>query len=152
MWDHKWSAIHSSLIPIESYDLHLFNYYVSLIIYLSFISFLLTLSLYFFLGDISFRFLDYIKAKNLKECHVTVCDINAAMLEVGKVRSKRLQHNPDLIDWVEGNAETLPFPDNSFNCYTIAFGIRNVTHIDKVKTIDNISINQSKSFTTQKIK
>ncbi len=35
------------------------------------------------------------------------------------------------IVFVEGNAETLPFPDNTFDCYTIAFGLRNVTHRDK---------------------
>ncbi|KAJ8972612.1 hypothetical protein NQ317_004667 [Molorchus minor] len=37
-----------------------------------------------------------------------------------------------MIAWQEGNAEKLPFEDNSFNAYTIAFGIRNCTHIDKV--------------------
>ena len=35
------------------------------------------------------------------------------------------------LDWVCGNAECLPFDDASFDAYTIAFGIRNVTHIDK---------------------
>jgi len=38
----------------------------------------------------------------------------------------------DEIQFVEGNAEMLPFQDNTFDCYTIAFGIRNCTHIDKV--------------------
>ncbi|VDP85932.1 unnamed protein product [Echinostoma caproni] len=37
-----------------------------------------------------------------------------------------------LVSWVEGNAEELPFEDNTFDLYTIAFGIRNCTHIDKV--------------------
>ncbi|MFZ8528492.1 class I SAM-dependent methyltransferase, partial [Staphylococcus aureus] len=37
----------------------------------------------------------------------------------------------DRITCVEGNAEALPFPDRSFDAYTIAFGIRNVTHIEK---------------------
>lgn len=54
------------------------------------------------------------------------------MLEVGKARSKALQHNPALISWKIDNAEQLSFDDNSFNAYTIAFGIRNCTHIDKV--------------------
>lgn len=54
------------------------------------------------------------------------------MLEVGKVRSQRLQHDPSVISWQQGNAEELPFEDDSFNAYTIAFGIRNCTHIDKV--------------------
>ena len=35
------------------------------------------------------------------------------------------------IEWVCGNAEALPFPDASFDAYTIAFGIRNVTHIEQ---------------------
>ena len=36
--------------------------------------------------------------------------------------------------WVEANAEELPFEDESFDLYTIAFGIRNTTHIDKVSS------------------
>lgn len=40
-----------------------------------------------------------------------------------------------MIAWKEGDAEKLPFDDNQFNAYTIAFGIRNVTHIDKVSAI-----------------
>ncbi|XP_066257905.1 2-methoxy-6-polyprenyl-1,4-benzoquinol methylase, mitochondrial [Euwallacea similis] len=83
-------------------------------------------------GDIAFRFLNYVKEYDLKNCHVTITDINAAMLEVGKERSKVLKHDPELVSWQEGNAEHLPFTDNSFNAYTIAFGIRNCTHIDKV--------------------
>ncbi|KAJ8910102.1 hypothetical protein NQ315_013239 [Exocentrus adspersus] len=83
-------------------------------------------------GDIAFRFLQYVKNGNYKNCHVTVCDINSNMLEVGKIRSERLKHQPETISWKEGNAEELPFNDNSFNAYTIAFGIRNCTHIDKV--------------------
>ena len=37
----------------------------------------------------------------------------------------------DRIAFAQGNAEALPFPDRTFDAYTIAFGIRNVTHIDK---------------------
>lgn len=37
------------------------------------------------------------------------------------------------IDWVQGNAECLPFEDHSFDAYTIAYGIRNCTHVDKVR-------------------
>lgn len=83
-------------------------------------------------GDIAFRFINSVKNNNLKNYHVTVCDINKNMLEVGKIRSQRLHHDPTIISWQEGNAEDLPFKDNSFNAYTIAFGIRNCTHIDKV--------------------
>lgn len=60
---------------------------------------------------------------------VTVCDINAEMLEVGraKARSKGLDAG---IDWVVGDAERLPMADSSVDLYTIAFGLRNVTDID----------------------
>lgn len=59
-----------------------------------------------------------------------ICDISPEMLEVGKgrVHAAGLDNRIELI---EGNAEALPFPDRSFDAYTIAFGIRNVTHIDK---------------------
>lgn len=75
-------------------------------------------------GDIAFRM------KKRAECDVTVCDINHAMLEEGRNRAidRNQLHG---IEWVCGNAEALPFPDQSFDAYTIAFGIRNVTHIDR---------------------
>ena len=44
-------------------------------------------------------------------------------------------HAPDAagtLEWVQGDAEQLPFDDASFDSYTIAFGIRNCTHLDKV--------------------
>jgi demethylmenaquinone methyltransferase/2-methoxy-6-polyprenyl-1,4-benzoquinol methylase len=74
-------------------------------------------------GDITFRMLKYAK------CDVTVCDINHPMLEEGRNRAID-QNILNHIDWVCGNAEALPLPDQSFDAYTIAFGIRNVTHID----------------------
>jgi demethylmenaquinone methyltransferase/2-methoxy-6-polyprenyl-1,4-benzoquinol methylase len=73
-------------------------------------------------GDIAFR----MKAKG---ADVTVSDINPAMLDVGKQRAEK-KGLTDLA-WSVQNAETLSFADNSFGAYTIAFGIRNVTHIDK---------------------
>ncbi|CAG9770736.1 unnamed protein product [Ceutorhynchus assimilis] len=82
-------------------------------------------------GDIAFRFVNYVNKTNMKDCHVTVSDINPHMLEVGKQRCKSLNYSPDMISWKEANAEELPFEDNTFNAYSIAFGIRNVTHIDK---------------------
>ena len=84
------------------------------------------------LGDIAFRFLDYVNNRKIQDCHVTVCDINNAMLEVGKSRSNKQNYDNELINWKQGDAEDLPFGNDSFNAYTIAFGIRNVTHIDKV--------------------
>ena len=73
-------------------------------------------------GDIAFRM-------QARGAHVTVSDINPDMLGVGQERAekKRLTN----LEWSEQNAETLSFEDNRFDAYTIAFGIRNVTHIDK---------------------
>lgn len=82
-------------------------------------------------GDIAFRFLNYVVDDKHNSSKVTVCDINEDMLRVGRERSKIFGVPETKIDWVQGNAETLPFPDNTFSAYTIAFGIRNVTHIDK---------------------
>lgn len=61
---------------------------------------------------------------------IIISDINPNMLEEGRKRllDKGYAGN---IDFVEANAEDLPFDDNSFNCITIAFGLRNVTHQDK---------------------
>ncbi|KAK3084593.1 hypothetical protein FSP39_016023 [Pinctada imbricata] len=67
----------------------------------------------------------------LKGSHVTVCDINQEMLDVGK--HKALQCGMvSGISWLQGNAEELPVDSNSYDVYTIAFGIRNCTHVDKV--------------------
>ncbi|CCE03729.1 bifunctional demethylmenaquinone methyltransferase/2-methoxy-6-polyprenyl-1,4-benzoquinol methylase UbiE [Bradyrhizobium sp. STM 3809] len=76
-------------------------------------------------GDISFR----AAKKAGAGFHATVCDINGDMLEVGRQRALK-QYLDDRVSFVEGNAETLAFPDRSFDAYTIAFGIRNVPQID----------------------
>jgi demethylmenaquinone methyltransferase/2-methoxy-6-polyprenyl-1,4-benzoquinol methylase len=73
-------------------------------------------------GDIAFRL-----AKS--GAAVTVADINPQMLEVGMERAQK--RGIDELVWTEANAETLAFPDRFFESYTIAFGIRNVTHIPK---------------------
>lgn len=54
-------------------------------------------------GDIAFRFLDYASNKQLKGCDVTLLDINGAMLDVGKERSRKLAHKPESIRWVSGD-------------------------------------------------
>ena len=55
------------------------------------------------------------------------------MLDAGKRKYEQSKGmNNDLVEWVIGDAEQLPFPDNRFTAYTIAFGIRNCTHIDRV--------------------
>lgn len=88
-------------------------------------------------GDIAFRFLNYIdNTPGSDSCtaHVTVADINRAMLDVGEQRARsqfKCEVPNDRISFLEANAEELPLQDNSYSAYTIAFGIRNVTHIDK---------------------
>lgn len=76
-------------------------------------------------GDIAFR----IHKATSGQCEIKVCDINASMLDVGRDRAldKGIVSG---MDWIVGNAEKLPFEDNSMDVYTIAFGLRNVTHID----------------------
>ncbi|XP_016057078.1 PREDICTED: 2-methoxy-6-polyprenyl-1,4-benzoquinol methylase, mitochondrial [Miniopterus natalensis] len=110
-------------------------------------------------GDIAFRFLNYIQAQHqrkqkrqlraqqnlsweeiarkyqneedsLGSSHVVVCDINKEMLKIGKQRASAQGYKTGLA-WVLGNAEELPFDDDKFDVYTIAFGIRNVTHMDR---------------------
>ncbi|HEY6916126.1 MAG TPA: class I SAM-dependent methyltransferase [Allosphingosinicella sp.] len=73
-------------------------------------------------GDIAFR----MAAKGAK---VTVADINPEMLKVGMERAQK-RGIAGLL-WSEENAEDLSFGSSAFDAYTIAFGIRNVTHIDK---------------------
>ena len=76
-------------------------------------------------GDIAFR----IKKRIGKDADITLCDLTHNMLEVG--RNRAIDRGwLDSFEWVTGNAESLPFPDNSFDVYTISFGLRNVTHID----------------------
>ncbi len=78
-------------------------------------------------GDISFAFLNRAKEKNVNVSCVT-SDINEEMLKVAKARS--IDRNiPANIDFKIINAEEIPFPDNSFDYVSIAFGIRNVTNI-----------------------
>ena len=77
-------------------------------------------------GDIAFRMLK----RQGDRPDVTVCDINPAMLAVGRYRAVNRGLLKGLT-WATGDAETLPFPDRSFDGYTIAFGLRNVTDIDR---------------------
>ncbi|NP_001004541.1 2-methoxy-6-polyprenyl-1,4-benzoquinol methylase, mitochondrial precursor [Danio rerio] len=110
-------------------------------------------------GDISFRFLEYtrsmydrqqrLRAKSQQtpswkdiaghyvsdeegppQSRAVVCDINKEMLKVGKQRAEDAGITTGL-SWVAGDAEELPFDDDQFDMYTIAFGIRNVTHIEQ---------------------
>ncbi|MCR9148307.1 MAG: bifunctional demethylmenaquinone methyltransferase/2-methoxy-6-polyprenyl-1,4-benzoquinol methylase UbiE [Rhodobacteraceae bacterium] len=72
-------------------------------------------------GDIAFRFL-----KRAGAGHATVLDLTEPMLIEGRKRAEA-EAMHDALDWVVGDAMALPFPDNSFDVYTISFGIRNVT-------------------------
>ena len=76
-------------------------------------------------GDIAFRIVD----ASERNAHVTVLDINGSMLTVGRERALKRGIAANL-DFVEANAEELPFPDDTFDAYTIAFGIRNVPRIE----------------------
>ncbi|MGB3798148.1 MAG: class I SAM-dependent methyltransferase [Alteraurantiacibacter sp.] len=73
-------------------------------------------------GDIAFRMAG-------KGAEVVVADINQDMLDVGIERA--MERGLDGLSWSCQNAETLRYPDKQFDAYTIVFGIRNVTHIDK---------------------
>ncbi len=61
---------------------------------------------------------------------VTLCDINPSMMREGRRRAGA-SDTADRMTYAAGNAEDLPFPDCSFDAYTIAFGIRNVTRIER---------------------
>ncbi|CAD7066870.1 unnamed protein product [Tilletia caries] len=106
-------------------------------------------------GDIALRLLDHARETHGdRDIKVTMLDINPKMLWEGQRRIKKTMYwNTPQIDFRLGNAETLggtmtvpiapasfgippleskPIPDNSVDLYTIAFGIRNCTHIDRV--------------------
>ena len=75
-------------------------------------------------GDVAFRFLTRAGAG----ARATVLDMTESMLIEGRKRAEA-ESRAEVLDWVVGDAMALPFPDNSFDAYTISFGIRNVTRI-----------------------
>ncbi|AEI35399.1 MULTISPECIES: bifunctional demethylmenaquinone methyltransferase/2-methoxy-6-polyprenyl-1,4-benzoquinol methylase UbiE [Francisella] len=79
-------------------------------------------------GDLAYKFCQMVGSQG----KVVLSDINSSMLEVGKEKltNKGCVGN---IEYVQANAESLPFPDNYFDCITISFGLRNVT--DKAKAL-----------------
>mmetsp|Transcript_19532 Transcript_19532/g.33397 ORF Transcript_19532/g.33397 Transcript_19532/m.33397 type:complete len:337 (-) Transcript_19532:160-1170(-) len=93
-------------------------------------------------GDIAFRIieatgcLERSKSSGRDPVSITVCDINTEMLRVGERRARQrfgnaLLDDTQALSFREGNAQDLVnFPDNSFDLYTIAFGLRNVTDVD----------------------
>ena len=74
-------------------------------------------------GDVSFRYL-----KRAPGAHATVLDMTESMLVEGRQRAEA-DRMAEHLDWVVGDAMALPFPANSFDVYTISFGIRNVTRV-----------------------
>ena len=80
-------------------------------------------------GDISGRILK----KTDNKASVTICDININMMEVyrDKLIDRGIINKVQSAQLVCSNAEELPFPNASFDAYVIAFGLRNVTHIEK---------------------
>ncbi len=77
-------------------------------------------------GDIAFR----IVAAGGTNTRVTIADISPEMVHEGRLRARR-EGFAGKVDFTVGNAEALAFADCSFNCYTIAFGIRNVPDMGK---------------------
>ena len=74
-------------------------------------------------GDVAFRYLGRAPGAS-----AVVCDMTESMLIAGRQRAEATAEAEHL-DWVVGDAMALPFPPNSFDTYTISFGIRNVTRI-----------------------
>ena len=77
-------------------------------------------------GDVAFGI---VEASN-RNVRTTVLDINGSMLKVGQQRAEKLGLS-GLVDFVEADAQQLPFEAGTFDAYTIATGIRNVPHIDQ---------------------
>jgi demethylmenaquinone methyltransferase/2-methoxy-6-polyprenyl-1,4-benzoquinol methylase len=77
-------------------------------------------------GDLAARFADIVG----EEGRVVLADINDSMLQVG--RDKLIDRGcPGNVEFVQADAQELPFPEDSFDCITIAFGLRNVTDKDR---------------------
>lgn len=76
-------------------------------------------------GDLALKFSRLVGSSG----QVVLADINASMLNVGRDRLTD-EGAVGNIEYVQANAESLPFPDDSFDCITIAFGLRNVTDKD----------------------
>jgi|TARA_B100000929_G_scaffold60875_1_gene46086 demethylmenaquinone methyltransferase/2-methoxy-6-polyprenyl-1,4-benzoquinol methylase len=73
-------------------------------------------------GDLAIKF----RKKVGDSGKVILSDINGSMLEEG--RKNLINHGVIDVDFIQANAESLPFKDNTFDCVSIAFGLRNVTH------------------------
>ncbi len=74
-------------------------------------------------GDIAKIFLNYVN----KDAEITCVDPNIGMINKGKEKLKKFKN----IDWIIASAEKLPLIDNSYDFYTISFGLRNTTNLNK---------------------
>jgi demethylmenaquinone methyltransferase / 2-methoxy-6-polyprenyl-1,4-benzoquinol methylase len=74
-------------------------------------------------GDIALRVLE----ASGPGTSAVICDISAEMIEIGRARGEGEGRR---LSFVRGNAEGLPFPTRSFDTYTVAFGMRNLTRLD----------------------
>lgn len=74
-------------------------------------------------GDLSLKMAPLLGQKG----HLYVTDINESMLQIARKRmvEEGLVNN---VHYLQVNAQSIPFPDNTFDCVTIGFGLRNVTH------------------------
>jgi len=79
-------------------------------------------------GDIGFRLSERTRTRGVG-ADVLVCDVNISMIAEGMRRAQ--EKGEERVRWMLGDAEALPVADASMDAYTIAFGIRNVTHIER---------------------
>ena len=85
-------------------------------------------------GDIAIRIHERLGPESLAAgSRIVVCDLTPAMLAIGRDRALDLGILQG-IEWINGDAERLPFPDRAFDGYTIAFGLRNLTHVSDALT------------------
>ena len=80
-------------------------------------------------GDIALRFLRRAHRRGITGAGAIICDANQAMLGIGHGRAAR--RHGDAAIWLCGDAEAVPLADASVDAFTIAFGLRNVTHIER---------------------
>jgi demethylmenaquinone methyltransferase/2-methoxy-6-polyprenyl-1,4-benzoquinol methylase len=81
-------------------------------------------------GDIALRALPRLAQEGAARGGAVVCDVSEPMLAIGRARALD-QGILTGIEWVCADAERLPVADRSVDLYTIGFGLRNVTHIDR---------------------
>ncbi|MSP81737.1 MAG: class I SAM-dependent methyltransferase [Alphaproteobacteria bacterium] len=79
-------------------------------------------------GDVAFRIADLLGRRD--DCSIVVCDLTPDMVALGRDRAIN-RGIVGGVTWTVGDAEALPLPDSCVDAYTVAFGLRNVTHLDR---------------------